>query len=294
MKLQQPRENRKVGIKTAEVLRVADERPESEGFDPRFDLPKGETQRLLAMAARGEQPINLREQRKLDALVWLTWVDPKYSEMFRGVPYYDEWTISTVDVSEWETKENLNDALFELDVLFQVNPEMRVQFEGVLKSDRIFLREQEDLDGIAKDLNRTARVLRMIRLWPEKRTELQERFYPPEFRQADILAELERNLKDSDWASLLFAAEVVLLFPELRPQVLEKIRPTTQRWRSIIEQATVLERHITGFETVQHELSSLAILFAERAYITDQGLVKLELPALPVGKREPLPDRLTA
>ena len=272
---------------------MGDERPESQNFDPRFDLPKGETQRLLAMAERGEQPSNPRERgRKLDALVWLTWVDPKYTKLLKRLPHYSEQVTVVVNTEEWEAKENLTEALFELDMLFQVNQEMRQHFEGVLKSDKVFIHELGQVDKMTGDKESTNRlwtVLRMTRLWPEKKTELQDHLYPPESRNRDVMRDLESHT--DNWSRLATSASAVLLFPELRTQILEKIKDLLLQWKSIIARAQQTETPVTGFEVLQTELSSLAILFAENAYINDQGLVKLELAPLPAGKSVPLPDR---
>lgn len=280
MKLElQPRMRRG---KAGGLLSVEAQRPEGERFDPRFDLPKGETQRLLAMVAQGEQPSNPRECKKLDALVWLTWVDPKYSELLGQLPHFTTDVEANINVEEWEAKTNLKDALFEVDVLLQIHPELREHFASILKSGQIFTRY------CPVHTSGTSQILRMIRLWPEKREELRNRYYPADQHQ-ELLENIDHEI--GHWARLTRAAELALLLPELRLVILQKVHKELTEWKPKIAEFQRSEIHFVGFEVLQQELSSLAILFAENAYIDEQGLVKLELPPLPAGKSVPLPER---
>lgn len=285
---------RRVWRRGGEILRPVGE-DQSERFDPRVELPGKETHRILNMIDRGEEPNSAIDQKKTEALVWLVAADPKFEKMFRQLEYFSQdFPLSAVE--QWEaTGEKLDQALGNLDVVLQVHPEYRDQVERFLKMEN-FYREALGFVKQVNELNtpamRVSRLLKMIRLWPEKRGDLEEHFFPSAQRLVKIESQLDQLGSAEYFQQIMYAAACVLLFPELRQDVLAKVKTQFDRKAFSSQQMKELERSQTGFEMIQDFLFSMAVLHAPGAEIDGTGKMKIELPPAALRQRAPLPDRL--
>lgn len=284
------------GSRAGEVLQPDRRRSDSDVFDPRFDLPPGETQRLIAQVEHGQEPNDMQEKRKLEDLVWLVWVDPRFQVAMQQLDTFKPEHVLAEFVMGVRTDRAVDSVFVMLDEVLQVHPEARTEFASFLGDGIFFDQVKAQVGKLStvdlSNLNRTTNTLRMIRLWPEKATELRDYFFPPTNRAGEIETHLAEE--QNHWVRVVNAAEYALLFPEMREQILHSITPDLKLRTGELAVMLRSNTHATGFGVLQHYLASLNILYAEQAFIDHTGKVRIQLPALPKDRNAVLPDRLNA
>lgn len=310
MKLE-PRPKNKRG-RAAEILHT--EPPvKSEIFDPRLDLPPGALERIKAWVH--QHPGSVQEARYLVQTAWIGWVDPAYQQAIQentGVrdleynEFVDRRNGKRLQLAS-APKDEAEDAKFKLTEkaaayldladLLEAFPEVRNRIQAPEFADDFqevsAYAVSSHVDGHSISIaNRIQDLKTLIQVWPEHRAQIIQALAEGGQARQEWFVE-QTEAEDSITHALATAANLVAVFPELRPlveEVVKKRMPEIQT--KLQEMHTELEENEWNFHGYQWFIKYLTIVGAESAFLDARGDLQVHLRPLGLGgNKQPLPAR---
>lgn len=287
MKLGEWRTGRK-RLRSREMVTGPEEPRDS--FDPRLDLPPGEWERLRGMIRRKSNILGPGKITTYPELGWLAMVDETARDDLRGIPGYKDFLVEEVaqkakfinpssESADWERL-----FIFIAKVL-QEFPETRGPLKDLMHANNLDFLLRLPVFRLASQVKKMS--IELIQIWPKEQKRIGERFFPDGFNLEKFEHEITRTSPDMEAVHL--AAQVVLLFPEHKEQIISAARPFMMRLKSNLH-------HFQGstaseFSNYQRAIRDLTILSANRAWIADDGTLQVDFPKPTLHPVPPMPER---
>lgn len=299
------------GLRAIEAVGKTEVVAQSEVFDPRVDLPKGDLERIKRWA---EDEVSSED--KGDYLIqaaWIGWIDPAYGHAIqRNTEVIDvAWSaflnrrsslgrfasdLPSAETSQAPLLEKAG-AYLDCAALVEAFPEVRIKLQAPEFVDDF----QQVLDEAVRQsvrnfhvpvVNRIQDLKCLIQVWPEHRVQIIQALAEGGEGTQDLFIQRIEG-EQSIVHAIATSAYLVLVFPELKPRLEEVMKRRMKEVRvELVSKHQRLVKEGEGVYAYNLFIKNLTILGAESAVLDTQGNLQVRLRPLPLkGKTPTLPVR---